>query len=613
MAWTSETPSAPPELVAIGNAITAQLNAAATGLRAAAATARAASVFALQQEQLAANAANLVVQTAISTVNSLIDTLLDDTGVYVLPIPLPKIGAAKYLPLGAPTRNPDGLLGGDNAGAEQLNRSPTNAVAGQLNTADRAALEDNPVWQQFINPSTMVLGGNAYLVQTITAALYDSRDLNRPRPNGAAQWGYMLSVAGASDLTSIMNTAMYFTRLIRALGNSNTVTPDGGLGDVVPENVTASLSGRGGFAVVQWDPIPISRALNSYDGATIVIKKYAVIRAKGLQARTVRSTDELFTGNAKELTGGQTGLYESLVLKVADYDGVTTRYVDESTLEEGETYYYFVAFSTDIEPLIPPILDVNGDPVPGQSLTQSLGFSRLSSAAEFRKPSRRENSQLLNTSRMGVAPDWIKCAGALAAVPPLNQFVGSLQEFLNDLASKVRNVSALNDQYVQFLLRQVAIYESRAEEISQKIANLTRYFDPGSLQAGLHTTFRTGSGSAPALVADVAKALNETNDPDWPPFTQGDEFVAGIMVVAVAPNPAAINTVIELLKLLFAPGLSQDPVLQGIEAVNTTLAEAEAQLVAQITGGGSLPASISNTFNTDMTPRTPGQGDSTCD
>lgn len=613
MTWTSETPSAPEALTTIGNQITAELNSAATTLRTASAAARAASLFALQQEEAAATLANLAIQTAIRTINGLLDTLLDSTGVYVLPIPLPKLGLAKYFPTDTPPQYSQSLLARPSAEGQQLISAPTNALAERLPGAARETLEQNPVWQQFINPSSMMLGGNPYILKTISEALYDRRDVNRPRLTGTAYWGYMLSVAGASDVTALMNTALYFSRLIRSLGNSNTVSPDAGLSDIVPENVTATLSGRGGFAVIQWDPIAVSRTLRSYDDSTVTITKYAVIRAKGLQARTARGTEELFTGNAKELTQGQRGLFDAVVLKVADYDSVTTRYVDESDLEENTAYYYFVAFATKIVPAISPVLDVNNEPLPDQAITQAIGFNRLSSAAEFRKPSPRENPQLLNVNRLGTAPDWMKCAGAIGMVPPLNRFIGQLQEFLNGLASRASNLSTVNSQYIAFLNRQVALYESRATEISQKIQNLTRYFDPGQLQAGLHTTFRTGSGATPELVADVAIALGESNDPDWPPFTQGDEFVTGFMALAVAPNAAAIDPVIELLKLLFAPTADADPVLQGIESINTDLAAAEANLIAQITGGSGLPAAPANTFNQDLTPRAPGQGDSTCD
>ncbi len=613
MTWTSETPSAPESLTTIGNQIATQLNVAATTLQTASAAARAASLFALQQEEATATLANIAIQTAINTVNGLLDTLLDATGVYVLPIPLPKIGLAKYLPVDTPPQYSQALLARPSEEGQRLITAPTNTVAEQLPGTAREDLEQNPIWQQFVNPASVMLGGNPYILKTISEALYDRRDVNRPRLNQTAYWGYMLSIAGASDVTSIMNTAIYFSRLIRSLGNANTVSPDGGLADIIPENVTATLSGRGGFAVIQWDPIAVSRTLRSYDGSTVTITKYAVIRAKGLQARTARGTEELFTGNAKELTEEQRGLFDAVVLKVADYDGVTTRYVDESALEENTAYYYFVAFATKIVPAISPVLDVNNEPLPDQAITQALGFNRLSSAAEFRKPSPRENPQLLNVNRLGTAPDWMKCAGAIGMVPPLNRFVGQLQEFLNGLAARATNLSSVNSQYIAFLNRQVSLYESKANEISQKIQNLTRYFDPGQLQAGLHTTFRTGNGAVPSLVADVAIALGESNDPNWPPFTQGDEFVAGFMALAVAPNAAAIDPVIELLKLLFAPTAGADPVLQGIESVNTQLATAEANLIAQITGGSGLPAVPANTFNQDLTARAPGQGDSTCD
>lgn len=611
MTWVSISPQAPEGITQTVQAVVSSLGVLQTSLQAVKVEAQANALLATSTESAAVTAANAAIQGVISTINAALDAVLDDTGLFLLPIPLPKRGVARLSPFGG--IDADQGFGNGNETGSNLIEYPVNNILARASTSEREIFESSPLLRQILAPVDLIVGGNAHILKTISDALFDQGDANRPRFSSNETFAYALFMAGASNVSNLLNVAAYFDRLIGGVGSANHVGSSRGLSHTVPQGVRVSPSGRTNFAIIEWDLTPASTVLGSFDASTVYVNKYAVIRSTDLRARGARSVQDLFP--TAELTEGLQGVYGAKVLKVAAYDGVVTRYVDTENLTANTTYYYHVAFSTRVDPGIPPIGDQPDSPlsagvVDGEAVPQLIGFGPLSSAVQFQKPTRRDQYSGRGLSR---APDFIRTPSVVSLVPALNGIVDYIQAYAGSLASRVQNTAVRNQQLIYFLDREIQRYGLLIDQINAKLTQIQNFFTLPDSAAGIYGTLRSGSGGATSFIADIAAALSDGADENTPPFRNGDEFTTGVLMLAVGPNPAPILAAFELLKSLLTPSTSDDPALAGIRSINTQLAEAEADLVNQITGGTNAVLNPSITFNTNMTPRAAGAGDATCD
>lgn len=615
MTWVSVSPQAPEGLTQAAQAVAESLGVLQTALQLVKTQVQAAEALAISTESAAVTAANAAIQSLIAAINSALNAVLDDAGLFLLPIPLPKRGVARLSPYGG-TEGPPGYGNGNEAGTNLI-EYPVNNILDRATPAERSLFESSELLQQIVAPIDMIAGGNAHVLKVISEALYDQGDANRPRFGTTDTFAYALFMAGSSNISDLLAVAAYFDRIIGGRNNANHVGSSRGLGAVVPQGVRVSPSGRNTFAIVEWNLTPASNTLGSFDSSTVAVEQYAVIRSSDLRARGARSVTDLFT--TANITQGMTGVYGAKVLKLADYDGVVTRYVDTDTLDPAKTYYYHVAFSTRVDPAIAPIpispeltaQGVHDD----QARSEKLGFGPLASAVQFRRPVRRDQYTGRGLSH---APDFIRTPSVVSMIPPLNGIVDYVQSYLNSLASRVQNASTRNQQLIDFLDQEIRRYSSLGDQINAKLAQVQSFFEVPDFAVGIYATLRTGSGTATSFIADVASALSGDSGggsagTSAPPFVNGDEFTTGVLMLAVGPNPAPVLAAYELLKSLFTSSANDDPALAGIRSINTQLAAVETDLVNRITGGTNAVANPSVTFNTNMTPRAVGSGDATCD
>lgn len=609
MAWVAVTPKVPTEVAALGTSVVSTLNTLKSALEVVRLQTEVTNALVLASETKAVALLNTAIDSVLQAVNTTLDTLLDDAGLYVLSIPIPKKGLARLV-ADATTNGYNETAEGSSQLASNYIEFPITNIVSQGPEETQNRLKESKLINQILNPPDLLLGGNSYFVRTIMESMFDARDVNRPRFENSSYWAYAVMMAGASDLSSILQAAGFFDRLTGGQENANKLGTSRSVMNLVPAGVTVTASARNGSAIVSWDLVPASRTLRSFDHSKIIATKYAIIRSKDLRARTAQRVTDLFS--TRELTEGLEGSYGAKVLAVKPYDGITTRFVDETVLEENQTYYYHVAFYTRVEPSLPPlILDPTTggtQPVNPEAQPYDFGFDLLSTAQEFRRPSRRED---YSRNALGTAPDWTRTPSIASLIPPLNRFLGQLQEYLNTLRSTATNAASQNDQILQFLNAEIARYTNRANEIERQIGLITSIFQAPS--AGLYATLRTGSGPASTFLADVTQAFEDDSDAARPVFDNGDEFVTGIILLTVGPDPTRIAKAFSLLQQFFTSTSTEDPALTGINSINTQLAEIETALINQITGGTNSPGVSSVTFNADMTVRAPGQGDASCD
>jgi hypothetical protein len=548
---------------------------------------------------------NNILRGTLAQVNGLITNALTTSGLYVLPIPLPKKGLARLLnirPQVAP-QNPN------------VNNVPLENIYTRAKAANAAVLRASYTLQQIFDPNVLLLGGNAYFLKTLSESLFDRGDPMRPTFSQNSAWLYSIFIAGASDVTAILNMGAYLDRLLGLGTTANSSSTVRGLNNFVPSNVQVRPSEQGEFAVVQWNHIPSSTLLDSYDNSSLVAKRWAVIRATDPRIRTARLVSDVF--NTRVLTQGLRGNYGAQVLYDQDYDGIITRFVDNTALEPGVTYYYAVAFAADIEPVWSPQSNVHryipnvaqgtvGTYYIQPPATQALNFNRLSDWIEYQRPSRREDFQRNGISQ---APDWIRTP-SVGMIPAVTRVIDRIQEALNQASSVSENATERANRYVEFLQREIDRLGTRIDGLNSGVAELQSVFNVPN--AGIAWTVRTGTGDVGDFLTSVVSAFENQEDPGRPPFDNGDEFVVGVVILGVVPDVTALAALSTLFTQLFGNG-ETDPTFAGIQSVQTQLTQIENQLLVEL---GESPEFITEnqslTFNEDMTPRAPGEGDSSC-
>ncbi len=561
MSWQRLTPEIPQEVTDTGQLLSTGLSAVRASLQAARLVlqARTALTSSVTNELDAVNTALTALGTSLE---GAINTLLDDGGAYLLPVPLPKKGFAR-------------LALDDESPVEEV---PDPVVpSGALSAEIPRAIAEDPLWLDAFASTELFLGGNAYFLRTIAESLYDMGDNNRPVFTANAAWAYAIMLAGSTDLGAVLSVGSYFNRLFgsRQQG-ANALSVTRGNTEITGSGLRAATSGREHFVVLSWDRL-VRRTLDG--GWNLRPSAYAIIRSTSPEAMTARSVLDLFP--SRILTEGMTGLYGARVLKVANYDGLATRYVDRAPLDLGIPAYYHLAVRGVLQ---------------GTFMEADIGYDMLSSCCRFKREAHTTDAQL------SMAPDWIRTPSVARSFPALSRFVDSMSEAIRNITASASTGQTVARTALANLDAEISKFEAIALKLENLLGQLESVF--ATPNAGVYFTLRTGEGNTSAFIGDVAKALSERDDPSYPPFETGDEYILGYILLLVGPTSSAISGALNMLRLLF--GDEEDsPVLAGI---NDIVASIENTLEPP-----AAPQVPPLTFNEDLTERPSGQGDSSCD
>lgn len=599
MTWVKLQPTLPPEVTTVAQTISTGLNTVKQALQIVQTLAATTRALVGSSDSLRVNAVNAAIQAAVSAVQALLNDFLNSTGLHVLLVPLPKKGLVTVI------SRPDTP---DEAGSNYV-QFPEGALLSTVSEAIASVIRNSPSYSAIFSATGTSLGGNPYLVKTISESLFDSGDRNRPKFESNSYWAYALAVAGATDVTSMLSAATFLDQLFQRPPGANALNTSRSVCDLVPRNIRAVPSGRGLLPVIEWDHVPPSVSLTSYDGSTVVATKYAIIRSTGFESRTVSEVLDLFT--TQELTEGLTGLYGAKVLKVGNYDGVLRRYIDTENLEPNQSYFYHVAFKTRVDSLTSAADSGNERPRNPEGIeyapTVEFPFRLLSSCAEWRLPT---NSRELTNSALSRAPDWYRTPSLPTVVPGLDRLVDLIVEELNSLKQVSSGVAGRTQQYIDAVTNQIARIQEKVDLIQGFVSRLQAIYS--NTKAGAYVNVRTGEGGLGSFLGDVISGIDNVQDDNRPPFDVGDEYVVAALVLAVGPNPGPILVAYNLLLALFA-GQVTNEALAGIESVSTSLAEVEQALIDQIQGGGTATAEDPIALSTSMEPRPRGEPDASCE
>lgn len=561
--WFSLQTPTPPALAEAGSVVSGGLHAVKGAIEAARIAASTATTSLTSGTPPSVVAFNALVQQAVNAATSAVDGLLDDAGLYTLLVPLPKKGLVELVPE-------------ERGAGSTFLESPAANMLKEPTTRDADAVAATPVWQLAFDPDMVFLGGNAWFLRQLSESLHDPGDDGRPRFEPNSAWAYTLLVTGAEDVTAVMSAATYFARLVGLGKSAHDLPPDRSAASLVPQHVRAAPSSRAHTAVITWDLAPVSTILGSFDNASVVATHYAVIRSTDFRARMATKVTDLFSGTLRE---GLTGAYGSKVVKLAAFDGVTARWADPGPLEEGKDYYYHVAYRTELRPV-------------DDAQRVDQGFVELSSCSHIRLDSGGRVSPKSN----GNPPDWVRTPSVAQTIPAVGDLIDKIKEYIRSFATSVNSTSEYDRTFIDFLSREADRYAAKADE-------LTRYLDRVAAvsvmpSAGVAAYVGQGTGGVGAFLGDVAKALADTEDENRPQFDNGSEYVTGLIILAVGPDPAAVAKAFAAFDLFFGTP-EGDPVLAGIQSVNAQLAEQEAALTTELSAPTAFDASMNPTTGPD--------------
>lgn len=533
--WNRLSLTTPPALETLGDTLSQSVDTVKTALETLKALSTAALATAQDPSGPTVAGFNAALQALVSALTDAVDGLLDDDGIYVLPVPLPKKGFVQAL----------ANANADETGTNYL-RFPASVLVGGLSDAERTRLQRTPLWQQILDSENTFLGGNAYFVQTLAESMSDADDPNRPRFERSDSWAYVLIVTGAPDVTSLGAPLAY---LDRTFAHGSSTGTSRGTVTIVPQNPRASLSGRSLHAVIEWDPVTVSRLLESYDNSTLVATDYVIIRSTDFRAKTAISVSDLFA--TTNLQAGTRGRYGAQVVHAARFDGIATRWEDTTALREDTTYFYHVAFKGELRN---PSTSRNARVTP-------VPYGPLSRCLEVRRDARRAGAPT-----RGAPPDWIRTPSVATLLPQVEGFLDTVKEQINNYARATQNFTDRNTEYLTFLQTQIDRLTRLADDVLTYTNGITDALTVPSGGPQVATKFATGTGTAAEFLAQVVQAFSDETDENRPTFDTGDEFVIGMVLLAVGPDPSRIAGAAALFRALFGGG-EEDPVVEGVRSV----------------------------------------------
>jgi hypothetical protein len=287
---------------------------------------------------------------------------------------------------------------------------------------------------------------------------------------------------------------------------------------------------------------------------------------------------------------------KSKVIARFRYDGVRDSYVDAwDDFEKEVDYYYTVTFRYGVE--MPPGVSVsNATIVDGFSI---MDYKLLSSVQKVRF------GKSIAESTESVKPDWVATPGVLGLIPDLQFYVVVLQQYLEALSNQALGANAALQSYIDFLEAEIERYEDLAEQITSRIQKLVGLLK--TPDAGIYTTaIALDSGGTDEFIRELMKRMLDQEDTSAPPFRTGTEFVAGIVLLAGAPNFAQLSAVKTFVELLFGTSTSLKTAFEeAVDSIDKVIKEQTEQLLGddlQPTSTTPTTSTSQKTFDDEMNP-----------
>jgi hypothetical protein len=185
-------------------------------------------------------------------------------------------------------------------------------------------------------------------------------------------------------------------------------------------------------------------------------------------------------------------------------------------------------------------------------------------------------------------PDWHRTPSVAEIFPAFARLLRIILAELEKLAEQLASSLDVLSAYVAFLRSEVSRYEAIVNRILDLLAQITLKFQMPA--AGVYVRGWKGKGGNTYFLTDLMNSLSDVY-PDAPPFHDGDEYVAGAVLLAGGPLPS-VTAFIEGISLLF--GKISEDVQDLLEQAEDEVSRAEQiQLLDDFTIG---TPEVTNTF-----------------
>ena len=385
-------------------------------------------------------------------------------------------------------------------------------------------------------PITGGSGGNYGFMKAIVDSLNDRGDVLRPQLDKDAHVAGLVVLAGSSTYLDLLPLVEKFVKLFSGNKNSgagegmmdfNFPRPKGLRATLVPAAVTSlrkltnRVTGDSGEHIcgvrLQWNRDDRQTVIQNFsEPVTVTIKKVSIFRSESpiLPSATYTQLEQ------DENVG---------LLAEFDYDGWTNEFYDDSIALD-KTYYYAVGYQTE---------SVEGDNPPIEYVSFFLPVTHIYIPPKF------------NTMpRKGVPPDWMMLPSPLSLIPGIEDLVAEINLFLDNLEKRLDDSASKYKKYIEALGREIDRYIALAREflsLLQELIDLLTF--PPDVYIGAYAF--AGKGGNNFFINELGKALNNTADPNRPPFDQGSEVVTGFVLMAGSATAGKLTAFKNMLDFLF--------------------------------------------------------------
>jgi hypothetical protein len=490
----------------------------------------------------------ILIQAATNAINEVLDKFLGDAKLHLLVVPF-----RKQLNIRLPS---DNVMPHDSDSDEAHDEDPL------LENLERRFDEE-------LQRVSFFEGGNQGYARTVIESLQDEFDSDRPQFEDDHAIFANVWVAGASDIIGILNTMYTLVEMFgKSLKNESFVPPNIlRTPQDLKVKVIASPDNARIVTLLEWGNPPAEQTFAEFGEVRVRLVEVAIIRSTNDRVRIAHTWGDIFPGEQPDQVPEET-LERTDVLTSTDgesevilqfrYDGTRNSFIDERDFERDKDFYYAVAYRYALA--VPP--NIKQFTLQEYKLISNVEKVRIDSEGD------------LAASTGGVKPDWIATPNVLGLIPELQFYAQLLKSLVESLRSKALGANAALQSYADFLEAEIERFSDSATFVTSQVAKLNGLLQ--TPEAGIFSTFiESDTGGVDLFAKELARRLTDKTDPTAPPFFNGTEFVAGIVFMAGAPNPAELTNVKILFELLFGTPTENTPFEDAVESIDRVVSERE--------------------------------------
>ena len=436
-----------------------------------------------------------VLKGLIDQIKAVVEQFLNDLGGYCLFVPIRKRLGTTFRGLGDITPSWADDLG--------LFSAPTSPI-GPL----------DPGLNLFLADANRFDGGNAGFFKTVFESLADEGDTNRPQFEGANDWvgGFVLVMGTEFDPLGFLDDLWKLSGIFGGPPMVAKVPKPTGLQAQAIQGITDKKF----HALLLWDLLeePVF-SLPDLGGTILVPERYAILRGKNTPGHLTATNVVDLTGK-RDLKEGETFTNgDMVVVKEAEYDISVGSYMDKNIpAKYDDVFYYVVAWK--LKPL-------RGKEKPGTDYSEAVGpleYWHISNVARVTP---------YPTLPASTPPDWIRTPSIADIFPEFASVLHLIVAQIDGFGSKLTGLSDMLKDYIDFLKAEISRYEIMVSSIIDAISRLS--FKLILPDAGVYIRPFKGRGGNDFFIADLAASFSG-GEKGTPPFSKGDEFVAGAVIMA---------------------------------------------------------------------------------